>query len=99
VIYISGPMTGLPDLNRTAFNQAESELEAAGFKVFNPARIKLDDGASWEDYMREALVGLVGCKAVLLLDGWKESRGARLEMHVAAALRIRPFSNVEAVEE
>lgn len=36
-IYIAGPMSGLPEFNFPAFFQAEEELKAAGWQVFNPA--------------------------------------------------------------
>ena len=38
-IYISGPMTGKPDLNRPAFDAAEKRLTAQGHFVINPHRI------------------------------------------------------------
>ena len=37
--YISGPMTGKPDLNRPAFAAAEKRLTAQGHFVINPHRI------------------------------------------------------------
>lgn len=37
-IYISGPMTGKPDLNRPAFDAAEKRLSAQGHFVINPHR-------------------------------------------------------------
>ena len=38
-VYCSGPMTGKPDLNRTAFDAAEKRLTAQGHFVINPHRI------------------------------------------------------------
>ena len=38
-IYIAGPMTGKPDLNRPAFVAAEKRLTAQGHFVINPHRI------------------------------------------------------------
>jgi hypothetical protein len=38
-IYISGKMTGCPDLNRPAFDAAEKRLTAQGHFVINPHRI------------------------------------------------------------
>jgi len=38
-IYISGKMTGCPDLNRPAFDAAEKRLTAQGHFVINPRRI------------------------------------------------------------
>lgn len=38
-IYLSGPMTNIPDLNRPAFFAAEKRLTAGGNFVINPHRI------------------------------------------------------------
>lgn len=38
-IYLSGPMTGKPDLNRPAFDAAEKRLTAEGHFVINPHHI------------------------------------------------------------
>ena len=38
-VYVSGPMTGCPDLNRPAFDEAELRLTAQGHFVINPHRI------------------------------------------------------------
>ena len=35
-IYVSGPMTNIPDLNRPAFDAAEKRLTAQGHFVINP---------------------------------------------------------------
>ena len=35
-IYIAGPMTGYPKLNRDAFNDVAEAFREAGFHVFNP---------------------------------------------------------------
>jgi len=36
-IYIAGPMTGYPNFNAPAFDEAEAKLAGLGFEVFNPA--------------------------------------------------------------
>lgn len=38
-VYISGPMTNIPDLNRPAFDAAEKRLTAQGHFVINPHHI------------------------------------------------------------
>ena len=38
-IYLSGPMTGLPEYNYPAFHAAARALRAAGHKVVNPAEL------------------------------------------------------------
>lgn len=89
IVYLSGPMTGLPAFNRPAFNQATADLEAFGLVVINPARIDLGPAGTWEAYMRHALRSLSECEAVVTLPGWEASRGAKLEVHIAHQLSMR----------
>ena len=84
ILYISGPMTGLPEHNYPAFHAAEARLRDAGHNVLNPARQPAQ--ASWEDYLRRDLTQVLAAEGVALLPGWRRSRGARLEHHVAAEL-------------
>lgn len=87
-IYISGPMTGLPDLNFPAFHVAAAELRAQGHTVVNPAE-KQEEGQpdmTWSDYMRIDLRMMMDCDTIHMLPGWQESRGAKLEYMVAAEL-------------
>lgn len=91
-VYISGPMTGLPDFNRPAFHAAAAQLRQAGYEVRNPADVRLGPDATWSDYMRVDLPMLLECDLVALLPGWHKSRGARLEYTVATDLGIRTLS-------
>lgn len=85
-IYLSGPMSGLPDFNRPAFFAAESALLAIGAVcVFNPARQPA--GLTWEEYLRRDLDGLRGClysprPLLVRLPGWQRSRGASIEVNL-----------------
>lgn len=83
--YISGPMTGLPDLNFPAFFAAAEKLRAQGRNIVNPAE---DDtpGLEWHQYLREDIRALVDCSAIHMLPGWELSKGARLELHIAEQL-------------
>ena len=47
-IYISGPMTGKPDLNRPAFDAAEKRLREQGHFAINPHRISEQFGTPEE---------------------------------------------------
>lgn len=97
-IYISGPMTGLPDFNYPAFNAEAARLRALGYHVENPAENPPQD--SWEAYMEVCIPQLLTCDTIALLPGWSESRGALWERYVAsqegititAAARIRAWS-------
>lgn len=91
IVYIAGPMTGLPEFNYPAFNAAEDELRAVGHHPINPARHGDDHrapGWSWTDYMRETIRDVTRADAIHLLDGWESSRGARLEEHIAQSLGL-----------
>jgi chloramphenicol 3-O-phosphotransferase len=79
-------MTGLPDLNFPAFNAAAQRLRDFGHEVVNPAEFDQGDEPTWESCMRKDIAQLVECDAVATLEGWKASRGAQLEVHIAAQL-------------
>lgn len=86
IIYISGGMTGYPDLNFPAFHAAAAELRALGHTVVNPAEIDEQPGKEWHEYMRKDIRAMMDCNAIHLLPGWKRSRGARLEHLIAMEL-------------
>jgi hypothetical protein len=99
-LYIAGPMTGYKEWNFPAFFKAEEELKSLGFDVINPAHndgVTLEEAMesagnperpnnSWAWYMRRDLPHVMESDALCVLEGWQESRGATLEVHVARAL-------------
>jgi hypothetical protein len=87
-IYVAGPMTGLPDFNYPAFNDAATRLRALGFEVENPAENPDPPCRSWLGYMRMAVGQVARCDAVVLLPGWETSRGARVEFQLAIGLGL-----------
>ena len=87
-LYLSGPMTGLPDFNREEFRHAKATLQELGFAVTSPADTRLHDGADWGDYMRVGMRSLTRVDGVALLPGWKNSFGASAEVEVAELLDI-----------
>ncbi|MDR1190305.1 MAG: DUF4406 domain-containing protein [Verrucomicrobiales bacterium] len=98
-VFICGPMTGLPEFNYPAFFAAEETLRELGFRVFNPAR-SLDGTADagrtdlpWEFYLSKSIPMLCAADMVLVLDGWEDSKGARLELEIARQLR-KPLQTV-----
>lgn len=88
-VYISGKITGDADYKKK-FANAEEMARAVGFEVFNPATVQ-DEGKPWEWYMKRDIKELMDCDAILLLKGWKESRGARLEAYIASQLKIKIY--------
>lgn len=89
-IYISGPMTGMPDLNFPAFNAEAARLRNLGLRVVNPAEVQLPAGSPWAAFMRADLIDMLRhCDTVVTLPGWDRSRGARIEVYVARQLGLR----------
>jgi Domain of unknown function (DUF4406) len=96
-VYVSGPMTGQPDLNRPLFARVAGAWRQRGVDVVNPHDIDFDalwatlrPGTTfpgrWRDYMLVDLAVLLTCDRVVLLPGWERSPGAWLEYQTARAL-------------
>jgi hypothetical protein len=90
-VYISGKMSGLQDLGFPAFNRAAASLRASGYEVVNPAELDAQDAGpmEWHEYLRRDITHLVTCDAIALLSNWSDSKGARLEKHIAEQLGMR----------
>lgn len=87
-LYLSGPMTGLPNLNREAFNAAAKSLRAKGYTVVNPPELDRNEPQrSWEGCLKRDIAYLMTCSQVATLPKWKKSRGATLEIYIASALK------------
>lgn len=90
-LYLSGPMTGYPDQNFPAFHATATALRANGYDVINPAELNPsdppDDPAEFKHFydacLRADLRAMMDCDAIALMDGWHNSNGANLELHVA----------------
>lgn len=87
IVYISGPMTGLPNLNSEAFDAAEVFLKHLGHTPFNPRHLN-PPGTSWHECMRRDLAAMMECDEVGLLPGWEHSKGASLEAAIAQRLNM-----------
>lgn len=108
-VYIAGPMTGIPDLNRDAFTAAAERLRAAGYDVVNPHDIPphhhdgecpqsyatSDDGHSAACYLRTCFAALLACDHIHLLPGWNRSIGATRELDIACWVGIPVLAHTE----
>ena len=95
-IYLAGPMSGLPEFNYPAFNEAAALLRAKGHTVLNPAENPVPACGTWQGYMRLALAQLVQCECIVLLPGWSESKGALIERWLAQVLGMEVMHFVDA---
>jgi|LGVF01.2.fsa_nt_gb hypothetical protein len=85
MIYISGAMSGIKDYNYPEFNRVAKGLRGQGHKVFNPAEIDINTSGmskveSWMAYMEVCIPAIDKCKILYLLNGWQNSKGAKLEL-------------------
>jgi hypothetical protein len=88
-IYISGPMRGIEEFNFPAFHAAAELLRGFGYRVISPAESfggRTDLPAS--DYLRADVGSLLEADMVVLLEGWQNSVGVKVELTVAAAIDL-----------
>lgn len=100
--YLSGPMTGLPNLNYPAFAEATRTLRRLGYEVYTPHE--------WEQRHNEGVFNLRiafadycyficrEAEVVITLDGWERSPGATAEVSLARAIRVPVLSLRDAIE-
>ena len=93
VIYIAGPMRGLPESNYPQFESVARFLRSEGWDVCSPVEIGSAFGTAAElnadpvklyramDAERDTL--RTSCDAILLLPGWERSKGTRAELTIA----------------
>lgn len=88
-VYISGPISGMPNFNHDAFNTVAKWLRDQGYAVFNPA--ENDEGSThkpWSFYMRLDIAQVAQSDLIALLPGWESSKGCQLEIAIAERLEI-----------
>ena len=88
-IYISGPMTGKPDLNEPLFRSTAERLRGMGHVVFNPCDLpKALSALSYRDAIKADMAWICEhADAVVVLPGWTDSPGARAEVALARSHR------------
>src|SRR5574344_571056 len=90
-VYISGPITSMPNLNKHNFSVAEAVLQYRGYQTCNPFVVNrsLPDDSLHSDFMRVDIAELVKCQRIYMLHGWWHSRGAIVELIVAKACGLK----------
>lgn len=85
-VYISLPITG-HDIEEVEANciYASGVIQAKGHTPVSPLDVSPDPDATYAEHMGDDIEALLCCDAVVFLDGWRESKGCRLE-HAAAKI-------------
>lgn len=107
MIYISGPMKNMTDGNLEAFDKAEKQLKELGYDVLNPHAIseivnlrffEMGKIPTYEDYLREDIIQMLSkCDKVLVLPGWRNSKGSKLEIANALACGLDVIFDISDV--
>lgn len=99
-VYIAGPMTGYPRWNKAEFDHAESIIALRGQEPLNPFNLNPvpereshefnneEYEALWQICMRKAVAAIATVDRIVVLSGWENSRGARVEVQLALDLGI-----------
>lgn len=96
-LYVAGAMSGIADFNFPLFFATAGALRGLGYEVENPADNDgsdlesalcnaLERKGDWATYLKIDLPRLCRCDAVVALPGWRDSRGATLEVETARKL-------------
>lgn len=96
ILYLAGPISKDPDY-KNKFEAAESYL--ATWKrhvVLNPG--SLPEGLKhYTNYMDIGLQMLKAADGIVMLRGWKDSPGARIELRAAVKRGLKVFYGIESV--
>ena len=99
-IYISLPITG-HDFEEVEARSifAAGVIEKKGHEAVSPLDVSPDPDATYAQHMGNDIAVLLECDAVVLLDGWKASKGCRLEVEAATIYGKQKFYGLEEIPE
>lgn len=104
LVYVSGPYTAktpeLTDLNIARAKAVGLAVRAAGYVPVVPhIAIVPCPTLSWQTAMDECLELLGVCDAILLMEGWEHSEGARIEHLQAREWKMPIFRSIQELRE
>ena len=95
MIYISGRITGNKSWKED-FQKAEDYLKGRTEEgIINPLQLDKESQEIWGknptyvQYMIHNIHELIFCNSIYMLRGWRRSKGARLEHHIAKVLGMK----------
>jgi hypothetical protein len=89
-------MTGIPHYNVENFNRYAEMARKLGYRVVNPVEMArrigikkvLSDKKVFKKLIEAELEAIKDCDAILMLDWWQNSPGAKKELRVALGVRL-----------
>lgn len=109
-VYLSGPITGMPNNNIQEFKKYEEKFKNLNFEVINPHNLFSSDEVelleksleekkiTFEEYhshfMRRDIAQMMDCDFIAVLDGWEKSKGANIEVYIARNINMPIVSAV-----
>lgn len=105
-VFLSGPMTGIKDYNFPLFNHVAEACRKCGYEVVNPVDIckkykkerVLSDKTVFDAMIAEQQEAERTCNGLILLPGWENSKGVRLELKTAIEQNMRITQWEESAE-
>ncbi len=98
-IYISGPMSGLPDQNRGAFLRAAEVLRQLGCDPVDPGELpEPAAGDEHHHFLERDLMVMMRCDGGCVLEGWEDSSGCLREIYTASLRGLPCFLDIQAEE-
>ena len=95
-IYISGKISGTNlTETRKRFAAVAKAMKRIGVEPVNPLENGLSEHDTWKAHMLKDIADLLQCKAIYMLQGWKESKGARIEYYIATKIGIPIMYEIE----
>jgi hypothetical protein len=88
-IYISGKISGMKYTDAyDNFERAEKKLLDLGYSVVNPMKIEHKHDQTWESYMKNDIKAMCDCDTIFMLNNWRDSKGAIIELELATKLGL-----------
>jgi hypothetical protein len=86
-VYVSAPITGMEDTAEERFSRAVNVVRQNGDVAINPWQ-ENKSFSRWGDAIVAGLRLLKKCDAILLCEGWQNSRGCKIEQQFAQGAGI-----------
>jgi hypothetical protein len=95
-LFVSGPMTGIEHYNCENFCRYAEMARNLGYRVINPVEMArkigikkvLSDKRVLKRLINAELESIKTCDAILMLDWWQNSPGAKKELRVALGIGL-----------